>query len=628
MTPISKDPTGAYARAQALEAQGQVAEAEAIYRSLLRAYPEHPTLLHSLALALKSRREFAESENLMRRSIALSPRDAAFHNNLGNLLRAKGKLPEAEGCYRQAIALKPDYPEAHYNLGITLNELGRAEESLAEFERAVALNPRYVQAITRIGAHYFHRDAYEEALARFDTALAILPDYFDANYYRGLTLSALERYADALAALERALAANPTSVQTLANLALMAARQSDSSRVRECAARVLAIDPRQAVANIALAMVELAEGETVSAERRLRPLLDNQAVSGNQRAFVFGLLGDALDHQDKVAEAFAAYTSENNELFQTHAARFAGSGGRSQIARLIDYFERAGSQQWSAPTDNRAADGETLQHVFLVGFMRSGTTLLEQVLAANPSLVTLEERDIFGETADIYLKDAASLGQLCTLDGDELVRHREAYWQRVRNHAIDVSGKVFLNKHPLNTLKLPLIAKLFPRAKILFAIRDPRDVVFSCFRRHFGMNAATYELLTLEGAASFYDDVMRLANLYRKCLMLELCMHRYEDMVSDFEGSMHAVCRFIGVDWMPAMQDFAEVAKARPIRSVSAAQVRRGLYREGLGQWRRYANELAPILPKLQPWIDEFGYAAGVVALNYEPKDSDQERRI
>jgi tetratricopeptide (TPR) repeat protein len=603
---IGMGPEGAYARAQALEAQGQFAEAEAIYRSLLRSFPEHPTLLHSLALALKGRREFKESETLMRRSIALSPREASFHNNLGNLLRAKGSLPEAEGFYRQAIALKYDYPEAHFNLGIALNELGRPEESLAEFERAVALNPHYFQAITCIGAHYFSRDAYEEALAQLDTALALRPDYFDANYYRGLALSALERYADALASLDRALAVNPNSALALANVALIAVRQSDLQRARDCAARALALNPSEVIAEVALAMIDFAEDRVTTAEERYRQLLENPRVTGNKRAFVFGLLGDALDRQDRIADAFAAYTSENNELLQLHAARFAGGAYLRKIEGLIKDFEFTQKEDWSAPHDNRSADGNTLQHVFLVGFMRSGTTLLEQVLAAHPAVITLEERDIFRRTTE-------PLAELAKLDGDEVVQYREAYWQNVRNLGLEVTGKVFLDKHPLNSLKIPLIAKMFPKAKILFAIRDPRDVVFSCFRRHFGIHAASYELLTLESAAGLYDAVMRLTKGYREKVPLEFHIHRYEDMVSDFDASIRSVCGFIGVEWAPEMQHFAERARSRAIRSMSAAQVRRGLYREGVDQWRRYSKQLEPILPILHPWVQEFGYATETV---------------
>jgi hypothetical protein len=144
---------------------------------------------------------------------------------------------------------------------------------------------------------------------------------------------------------------------------------------------------------------------------------------------------------------------------------------------------------------------------------------------------------------------------------------------------------------------------------VLFAVRDPRDVVFSCYRRHFDIDPTKFELLTLEDCARFYAAVMNLGELCRAKLPLTLHEHRYEDMVEDFEGRVRAVCEFLGIEWTETMLSFSERAREQTIRStLSATQVRRPLYREGVGQWRRYAQQLAPMLPTLTPWVRKFGY--------------------
>ena len=145
---------------------------------------------------------------------------------------------------------------------------------------------------------------------------------------------------------------------------------------------------------------------------------------------------------------------------------------------------------------------------------------------------------------------------------------------------------------------------------MLFARRDPRDVVLSCFRRRFGMNASMYQLLTLQGAAAYYDAVMRLSELYRELLPLPLHEVRYESLVEDFEGTARAACDFLGLDWDAQMADFAARAPMRGISTPSAAQVARGLNREGQGSWRRYREQMAPVLPLLEPWVQRFGYEA------------------
>jgi len=155
---------------------------------------------------------------------------------------------------------------------------------------------------------------------------------------------------------------------------------------------------------------------------------------------------------------------------------------------------------------------------------------------------------------------------------------------------------------------LPLVAKLFPGARILFAIRDPRDVVFSCYRRQLKINADTSAFLSLEGTARFYAYTMRLAEIFREKLQLNILEHRYEAMVEDFDGRVRAVCDFIGVEWAETMRDFDRHDSVVDIRSPSASQVRRPLYGEGVAQWRRYADQLAPIYPIVAPWVEKFGY--------------------
>jgi hypothetical protein len=132
--------------------------------------------------------------------------------------------------------------------------------------------------------------------------------------------------------------------------------------------------------------------------------------------------------------------------------------------------------------------------------------------------------------------------------------------------------------------------------------------VLSCFRRRFGMNAGMYQLLTLDGAAAYYDAIMRLSELYSDLLPRPRHEVRYESLVEDFEGTARAACDFLGLEWHEAMRDFAAKARSRGISTPSAAQVARGLNREGQGAWRRYREQMAPVLPLLDPWVRRFGY--------------------
>jgi hypothetical protein len=249
-------------------------------------------------------------------------------------------------------------------------------------------------------------------------------------------------------------------------------------------------------------------------------------------------------------------------------------------------------------------------HIFMVGFPRSGTTLLEQVLGSHPAVVTSNEKPTLDDSTREFLRTPGDVKRLAALRGAGLHQYRDAYWQRVREHGIAVAGRVFIDKQPYHTLQLPLILRLFPAAKIVFSVRDPRDVVLSCFRRRFLMSAPNFQFLTLDGAASLYDATMHLAEIYRAKLPLELLQLRHEDLVASFEERVRETCDFLGLTWQDSMHDFATRARSQSITTPSSVQVMQGLNREGIGHWRRYRDQMAPVLPILQPWVERFGYPA------------------
>jgi hypothetical protein len=234
--------------------------------------------------------------------------------------------------------------------------------------------------------------------------------------------------------------------------------------------------------------------------------------------------------------------------------------------------------------------------------------LLEQVLASHADVEAMEERDTLIAAIRDFFSTDSGLDRLAAADDAELDRYRAAYWAVVREFGHRADAPVFIDKMPLNTVVLPLIAKLFPAAKIIFALRDPRDVVLSGFRRRFSMTRQMYELTTLDSAAAYYDAVMRLADIYRPLLALEILDTRHEDLIADFDGETRRLCEFLSLEWRADMRDFASRARASAIHTPSGAQIARGLSRDGLGQWQRYEAQMATILPVLAPWVARHGY--------------------
>ncbi len=486
---------------------------------------------------------------------------------------------------------------------------GRWDDAVADLERAEALAPQDFALANALGLLLARQNRMAEAVEAFDRALVLNPGFAAAHFNRGWALEPLGDLAGAREAYERAIAIEPTHVQALANLATLAARRGAFADAADLAARALSLSPGHPTAETALAAGELGQGDAAAAKARLDALLARTDVGPIDRAVAEGQLGDALDALNDPPAAFAAYTRSNEELRALYAPQYAAPGTPTVSGMLdwmIDYFETSSAAAWAPRGRPKSRAGETT-HVFLLGFVRSGTTLAEQVLAAHPNVVALEERETL-QAALRFLRDPASLDYLASLDDAALEPFRDAYWSVVRSFGVAPEGKVFLDKNPFNTVKLPLIAKLFPTAKIIFAVRDPRDVVFSAFRRRFGANGSTFEYLTLGGAAQAYDLTMALAERCRAVLQLDEHHLVYERLVEDFEGEMRTVCAFLGIEFTPAMADFTGRARKGSVAAITSAQVSRSLYREGMGQWRRYQAELAPIEPILAPWVARFGY--------------------
>jgi tetratricopeptide (TPR) repeat protein len=491
---------------------------------------------------------------------------------------------------------------------------GRNEEALADLRRAVFLAPNDPLLQNSYGLCLLNLNRKQDAVAALRTAVALAPEFMQAQFNLGSALENSGELNEARLSYERTIALQPDFGDALARLAGLAARRGDWEQTRKFSEQALAHEPANATALIAVARMTLATGDLERADSAISTLLRNTNLAAFDRTMGFSFLGDLRHMQGRFAEAFDAYDTSNRGLRELHSREFDGPGVESASAYavwLAEQFEKAPSATWGARRDElEGADGGSIGHVFLVGFPRSGTTLLENILGSHPDVVSLEERNTLGDATRDYFANLRGLGMLANLKGNDLVRARARYWQHVRDFGVDVQGKVFVDKHPLMSTKLPLVSRLFPTAKIVFAVRDPRDVVLSCFRRLFTMNPSMYEFLDLERTARYYYAVMRLSAIYRARLNLDWHELRNEKLVEDFEGEARKVCEFIGVEWNDKMHDFAQHATIRPIATPSALQVMKGLNRDGIGQWRNYREQLAPVLPILQPWVEKFGYPA------------------
>jgi tetratricopeptide (TPR) repeat protein len=514
-------------------------------------------------------------------------------------------LPRAMRLSDEAVARGIVHPTVLGLAGLKRLHAGENKAALPLLLKARELAPRHVDLLNALGECFSRLDRPREAVEVFDTALSVAPEA-RLHFGRALALEDLRELDAARLAFEQAVKLDPAHAEALARLALLAVQRGDLTGARDLGARAVAINPRQATARIALAHAALEQKDMAAAETQVSALVQDPSLGPVNRAYALSLAGDILDAQDRLPEAFAAYASSKAVQRDAFAPQMEG---RESVAmreqRLADYFRAADPLAWRASAPPQSAPRT---HVFLVGFPRSGTTLLEQVLAGHPDVTAMEERTCLMDSASEFFGDKDGLDRLAGLSGDALDSWRQAYWKRVTEAGIAPSTPVFLDKMPLNAVFLPLIAKLFPHAKILLALRDPRDVVLSCFRRRFGMNAGMFEFTGLETTAAYYGAVMRLIDIYREKLALAVLEARHESLVADFETEAARICAFLGLEFRGEMHGFAARAQGQNIDTPSSAQLARGLSDQGLDQWRRYAPQLQPVLPWLAPFAQRFGY--------------------
>jgi tetratricopeptide (TPR) repeat protein len=527
-------------------------------------------------------------------------------------LARSGDVASAANLAEEALASGPEHPFLLNLVAAKRENEGHPEQAADLLRRALEIEPNDVGCRHALGILLNSLEMPQEALEHFDSVIRVHSGFAPAHACRGAALEALGVLDAAADAYRRALELQAGNLLALAGLASLHSRRGQHASARQLAEQVLRIEPNYPNAVMSLAAAEIAAGVPKEAEVALRSLLADPRPSRLEKSLARGALGDALDAQERFDEAFEAYADANEERRILYAGRFA-SGGRTTLEHaqaMNRYFQRTSHGDWKRSTSSAMPPPGVRGHVFLIGFPRSGTTLLEQVLASHEHVDALEERETLLDAMREYLREPENLDRLAHASASELDRFRALYWQRAVEAGARVHGKFFVDKHPLNGLKLPLIARLFPEARVLLALRDPRDVILSCFRRRFGMSAPYYQLLTLPGAAALYDAVMQLTDDLNDLLQLPTMEVRLEGLIADFDGEARRICGFIGLEWSDSLRDFAARVRERNIVTPSAAQLAGGLTASGVGHWRHYRDHLAPVMPVLKQWIARFGYPA------------------
>jgi tetratricopeptide (TPR) repeat protein len=528
---------------------GRLSEAEACYRRALADRPDFVVAQFNLGVVLHDQEKIDDAIATYHEAIRINPHYEPAYSKLGHALYTQGRFEEAVGAFKQSLRLKPNHAETYFSISAALYRQNRFEEAVAACRKALRINPNYAEAHNSLGAALLRLGMPDEAIAALRKAIELKPDLAAAHHSLAVTLKQLGRFSEAAKSFEQAIGLAPANVYF--RLAASGLK------------RFVAGDPR------------LAELEEMAKDSTSRPVRD-------QIELHFAL-GKAYDDMGRCAEAFGNWLAGNTLK-------------RQQIgydeAKTLEELDQVRSVYTSEFIQASQGTGyPSSVPIFIIGMPRSGSTLIEQILASHPRVFGAGElHDLAAAVESTLMGSGSSAGTKQKMQ-DIGARYVAAIERRAPG-AIRITDKL-----PRNFIFAGLIHLALPNAAIIHTIRDPIDTCLSCFSTLFTAEQDfTYDLAELGRYYRRYQSLM--AHWHRALPSGRILDVRYEDVVADLEGQARRIVANCGLDWDPQCLAFHKTE--RVVQTASATQVRQPIYKDAVERWRRYEEFLVPLMAELK----------------------------
>lgn len=595
------------ARAAELFDAGALREAEALYQKVCQADPGDTHAWVMRALIKRKLGLLTEAESHCRKALALNASFAQAHHQLGAALECQGKRDQALSSYKKAIQLQPDFAEAHYFLGNALRDAGSLREAALSYRRAIEIQPDFVEALSNLGAALTALGDIPEAIKALNQAVVLRPNAPQILCNLGNILQRDGRLAEALDKYQRALLRNPDSLDAIINVAALLEKTNRLEEAQALVNRELPRSPDNPDLLLVAARLARRQNRRDEAIALLETALEHSSGSDSV-GVMHTFLGQLYDRKGDAERAFV-HLVEGNRL--TARSIESEVGGRNKYLERVERIRAYLTPELAGLSKTETFEDGADAPIFLFGFPRSGTTLLEQILDSHPALQSLEEKPTVSVMVQAFEEMAQGRNNaLAELTHEQVLQLRAIYFNEVARHTQLQPGCLLVDKSPLNTINAHLIWRIFPQAKFILALRHPCDACFSCFMQNFTLNEAMSSFMTVESSAAVYISVMRTWMEVVRNLPLNYHQIRYEDLLADFENETRALLEYLGVGWDDKVRGHTEHAiKRGTINTPSYHQVTQPIYHHAKYRWKRYAKQFEPVMPELQPFIDLFGYA-------------------
>jgi tetratricopeptide (TPR) repeat protein len=561
-----------------LAQSGRIDEAKGAFDALLAKDANDAEALHFFGVLAVHEEQAKKAVDFLTRAINARPEWAKAHNSLGCALQALGRDEEAATCFRHAVTHDPAAADSHYNLGTVLYGQGKLEEAVTALERALEIDPAMAAAHNVLSAALKGLDRLDAAESSARRAIELEPEMAEAYTNLGNAIRHRDNANEAESAYRRAIELAPDLGIGHGNLGTFLVARGNLDEGKQALRRSIALDPEHTEPYRMLSVFTDIESD--------QPLMDQMA-----RIAVSPRLGPDQLSDIRYAQARAAENSGD------HDQAFAWLNEASRLHRsIIDYDPESNRQRIDALIAtirqelvyvHRNSGNKSSSPIFILGFPRSGTTLVEQILASHSQVTAKGELPALAEIAN----KTGYPGALTQMDATALTRLGTDYLAE----ASAAPSAFFTDKMPSNFMLIGLIRLALPNARIIHCRRDAVDTCLSCYRIRFGFGQNySYDLAEL---GEYYRDYHRLMDHWRTLFPGAILDIDYEDVVADQQTQTRRLLEFCGLAWEDACLRFEDTD--RSVWTASATQVRKPIYTSAVGRWKKYERHLTPLLNAL-----------------------------
>jgi len=512
---------------------------------------------------------------------------------------------EAKNLLEKAISIQPEMFEANHNLAILNLQLGNLDSSILYFEKSKKIKPKFPQIYFNLGLAYDRKKNIDLAIINFKKVNKLDPNNPVVLHNIGHLYTKKFETIKAEEYLIKSLDLDPNRIITYDELFSLYDRSNQIekfSNLLDKAKKILSEKDLVSYYEAVFTYNQKNFKQTIQ-------ILENIDLKENyvsQNINKHSLLAKSYDQTSNFEKAYNHFKINNQLMNESYGKGVNEKSFIELVTQRINFFKNFNINRWK----QHQLKDEFFQPIFLIGFPRSGTTLLDTILRTNKSIEIIEEKPVlrnFLRNLDIKIKN--NFNHLDNLDKKFIQNMQNFYFEEREQYLENKKTKIVIDKMPLNIIYIAEILRFFPNAKFIFALRNPYDSILSCFMQQFELNPAMKNFTSLESSVILYDLVMKLWTIYRDVFSINCHFIKYEDLVTDFEKTTKEIFKFLKIDWSDNTKNFYMTAKKRlNISTPSYNQITSPLYSRSIGRWKNYEKEFKGLKNILDPWLDEFNY--------------------